>query len=335
MATYGMKNYLFFDIECVQVGGQLYPYSFGYVKCDAYYQIIHQEDLLINPDVPFRLDQNGVRVHYSRAEIEASPRFDEQFTLIKSLLEDNQSIVIGHAIENDIQFLSDAIRRYQLPPLTFHFYDSQWMYASVMGRDEPTSLEKIITENRLAMQNAHHSMMDAYYTMMTCRTMERLKGRTLGDIISNYHFLPGLYANDTFRPMNCEDWFLPSVKLQRIKHSLFEYMVSQLVPAKKGPYLGMMFSFNTVFAYSDLARSFVILQAIAAMGGNYTDDGHESDYFLHDYADCNIQDSLSEDSDWKGEFVSYKKLQTMLGIAANPTIDHVGIAHMISRDNLL
>lgn len=327
-------NFLFFDIECVSVGETLYPFSFGYVLTDSKLAVIKQQDILINPEVSFRLDGNGVRIYYSRHEIESAGNFASHYETIRSLLSDPNSLVIGHAIENDIHFLHDAMTRYSLPPLHFFFYDSQWMYASLLSRDEPTSLEKIINENRLIMLNAHNSMADAYYTMMTCKTLQHLQGIELSELLSS-KFYPGLVDNYDFRPMACPTWFLPSVKLQRIKHSLFSYLSASVKPARRGPFLGLKFSFNTVFAYHDLTRSYQLLLAIAELGGEYTDDCYESDYFLHAYNDCLIQEQLSDYKDWQGEFVSYSRLLQMVNKTPGDMTDSQKINAIFAAKNLV
>ena len=50
-------NYLFFDIEC---SDGRHMCSFGYVLTDSNFAILKKEDILINPEAPFRLSRyNG------------------------------------------------------------------------------------------------------------------------------------------------------------------------------------------------------------------------------------------------------------------------------------
>ena len=131
-------KFVFFDIECASVNRTTAKIcAFGYVVCDEKFNIIKKEDILINPRGGFHLtDRNGGKglvLPYSYSEFKKYPPFKEQYSYIKSLLEDKDAIVIGHSILNDVKYLNLETRRFHLPSFDFQFLDSQLMFMSYSG----------------------------------------------------------------------------------------------------------------------------------------------------------------------------------------------------------
>ena len=126
-------NLVFFDIECASVNKNSAKIcAFGYVVCDENFNIIKKEDILVNPKGRFHLTDRkgdkGIVLPYSYDEFKKHPPFTSVYPFIKSLLEDENNIVLGHSIMNDIKYLNLETKRFKLPSFRLSFSDSQLLY---------------------------------------------------------------------------------------------------------------------------------------------------------------------------------------------------------------
>ena len=119
-------RYVFFDIECAD-GGKGSICSFGYVITDENFCELESDDIVINPESKFRLSGKSrcpdIFFAYTEAEFRNAPRFPVFYEKIRSLLEADDQIVIGHSVQDDVNFLCKACMRYKLPALKFKFAD--------------------------------------------------------------------------------------------------------------------------------------------------------------------------------------------------------------------
>ena len=117
-------NYLFFDIECCNCH---HICEFGYVLTDDKFNIIKKEELLINPAKEFTVpnDNKFKGLSYSQEEYLNSPSFREYYDKIKNIINNENQIIFGYAINNDAVYLRTACKRYKLKPISFTFYDIQ------------------------------------------------------------------------------------------------------------------------------------------------------------------------------------------------------------------
>lgn len=178
-------RYLFFDIECCD--GE-HICEFGYIVTDTAFRVIERDIFLINPEKPFALDGRGnrrdLKLWYTNEEYEMSPTFPAYHSVIKSLIEAPDQIVIGHAIENDAAFLRTACRRYQCEPINFRFCDSQKMYSEFANIHRQVSLADAV--DALDTQKPdylHRSDVDAHATMTLVKAMCRSLEVSLSEYI--------------------------------------------------------------------------------------------------------------------------------------------------------
>ena len=120
-------NYLVFDIECCD-GRHIC--EFGYVLADAAFRVLERGVMTIAPEKPFDLG-GEITLYFSEGEYNNSARFPVYYDRIRSLLEREDVLVVGHSVANDAAFLRTACRRYNLPPINFRFLDTQRLYRVV------------------------------------------------------------------------------------------------------------------------------------------------------------------------------------------------------------
>ena len=163
-------NLVFFDIECASVHKTTAKIcAFGYVVCDEQFNIIKKEDILINPKGGFHLTdrkgEKGLELPYDYSEFKKHPPFPAVYSFVRRLLEDDDSLVFGHAIMNDVKYLDLETRRFHLPPFSFEFLDSQLMYMTHIGDFSRQFGLEYITENLNVDFTPHRSAADPYATM--------------------------------------------------------------------------------------------------------------------------------------------------------------------------
>ena len=127
-------KYLAFDIECAD-GGKATICSFGYVIADEQFRILKKEDIVINPQGAFYLTGRGnrpdVQLAYSIERFRRAPSFSHFYNHIKSLLENEKYIVIGHSVADDVAYLNKACKRYKLPALKFSYFEVNIFFLNV------------------------------------------------------------------------------------------------------------------------------------------------------------------------------------------------------------
>ncbi len=180
-------KYLFFDIECANCyNNSAKIFSLGYVITDEKFNILHdKEDVLINPKDRFDWYVAKKMMAYPRSIFADKPPFPAFYEQFKAMFEDEETIVIGYAVTNDVHFLQDDCKRYDLAPFSYRFYDVQQIYARQPENNTAKNLEdSLLSWCGIEAENLHRSDEDAYNTMLILKA------------IAEYHHtdLPGVLA---------------------------------------------------------------------------------------------------------------------------------------------
>lgn len=193
-------KYLFFDIECAGVSkNKARICAFGYCLTDEKFKILEKEDLLINPQSKFHLTdrrgEQGIVLPYSYGEFKNYPTFPEVFSKIKSLIEDKDTLVAGHATMNDVKYLNLECNRFSLPSLTFNFSDTQFIYMNKISEfSRQFGLQTIADELGVEF-TPHRAVDDAYATMRIAEAMcKELQTDFLG-LLEHYQITTGRIEN--------------------------------------------------------------------------------------------------------------------------------------------
>lgn len=183
-------NYVFFDIECANcVNGEGKICSFGYVKTDEDFKVIKKKDILINPDAPFILNNSqgdGISLAYPLFKFQRSHKFPHYYKEIQSLLEDENTIVFGFAVFQDVNFLTYTCKRYSLPMLNFEFYDIQKMHQYMFNENNPVSLDTLINQFNLTSYTYHRSDDDALMSMEIFKELLKVSKLNVSEALNKY-----------------------------------------------------------------------------------------------------------------------------------------------------
>lgn len=183
-------DYLFFDIECANCdNGMGKICSFGYVLCDNEFNILEKKDILINPNAKFShgvLSKKYITLGYPKSEFLSQPKFNEMYTVIRDILTRQNQLVIGHAVDNDVNFILGECDRYKLPVFEYDFYDSQELYRLHTQSNLHKNLSAICEELGVEKGNAHRSDDDAEMAMLVAKTLCERLNQTLPELLDRY-----------------------------------------------------------------------------------------------------------------------------------------------------
>lgn len=190
-------RYLFFDIECSVVSKNAAKIcAFGYCLTDEKFNLIEKEDLLINPQGGFHLtDRKGTQglvLPYEYAKFKEYPTFSEYAERIYGLLQDKDTLVMGHATMNDVKYLNLESKRFRLPSFSFAFGDTQFLYMNRVGDFSRQFGLGGIAEALGVEFVAHRAVDDAYATMKIAEAICRAEGvNGIVELIEKYQITLG------------------------------------------------------------------------------------------------------------------------------------------------
>jgi len=304
-------QYLFFDIECIQVGGRNYIFSFGYVLCDQHFQIIKQEDILINPNIHFQIS-TGIKIHYQWNKILSQPKFVDFYEQLKHLLENPNYRVVGHAIDNDIKFLYQECHEYQLPGFNFDFVDSQLLFDDFHHLDKRSSISTILDYYQLKPDVLHRSDMDAYYNMLYVQKMSIELGQSLDSILNHPKILKGYSKGLTVQKALIKDWINQPSRTEN-KIALLESIDLKRFETVTDNLLGKTFVINTKLLYDNLDIGLYLIKLILENGGQFQQSNPNPTIFIFHDNDCPRQERFQSNPKWEGSFWSVKEMLKEVG----------------------
>ena len=182
-------KYLFFDIECANCYNNCAKiFSLGYLITDEKFNILHEkEDVLINPKDRFDWYVAKKMMAYPREIFKDQPPFPDFYNRFKEMFEDPETIVIGYAVTNDVHFLHDDCKRYNLPLFSYRFFDVQQLYARQPVNNTAKNLEdSVLSWYGEEPENLHRSDEDAYNTMRIMKAIAAFHNTDLPGLIEMY-----------------------------------------------------------------------------------------------------------------------------------------------------
>ncbi len=182
-------KYLFFDIECANCYQNCAKiFSLGFLITDENFNILHdKEDVLINPRDRFDWYVAKKMMAYPKEIFKDMPPFPEFYPRFQEMFEDEDTMVVGYAVTNDVHFLHDDCKRYGLSPLTYKFYDVQQLYARQPVNNTAKNLEdSLLSWCQVEPENLHRSDEDAYNTMLIMKAIAAYHGTDLPGLMEMF-----------------------------------------------------------------------------------------------------------------------------------------------------
>lgn len=186
-------KYLFFDTECANVydnKGKLC--EFGCVLTDGQFRVERREHWLINPDAPFDWYVLKNILSFRKGDYLAAPRFGEVYPAIAERLSQEELLIAGYSVTEDVDYLNDECRRLGLPFLSYRCLDVRRLYAAWSGTKKHQRLEEVCALLELPPEERLHcSLDDAEATMRVARALCERTGQTLQTLAAS---CPGAWS---------------------------------------------------------------------------------------------------------------------------------------------
>ncbi len=285
-------NYVFFDIECACVFKSVAKIcAFGYVVTDERFEVLKREDILMDPKGKFHLTDRkggeGLVLPYSYEDFKKYPAFPAAYRKIKSLLEDKNAIVLGHATMNDVNYLNLETKRYKLPSFRFEFHDTQFFYMNT-ERDYTRQYGLGAMAEALGVEfTPHRAVDDAYATMRVCEALCKREGVTVQELVARYNIRGGRIAAYEMKPPVSAGYksYIAERDEQREArakaHDEFYRYVNKYMHrrARGGSLEGKVFCFAKDVE-TDVPLSVRLVAAIFKSGGKYTSHPAECNVYI-------------------------------------------------------
>lgn len=178
--------------------------AFGYCLTDEQFHILEKEDILINPQGGFHLtDRKGTQglvLPYEYSDFKKYPTFLEKADKIFALLQDEDTLVAGHATMNDVKYLNFESKRFSLSSFCFSFADTQFLYMNKIGEFSRQFGLGVIAQELGVEFTAHRAVDDAYATMKIAEAMCLAEGCTWEELLKKYEVRLGRIENYEITP---------------------------------------------------------------------------------------------------------------------------------------
>lgn len=257
--------------------------------CDEKFNILEKEDILINPKGKFELTdrkgERGIVLPYEYDEFKKYPTFPAVYPRIKALLEDENNVVLGHAVLNDVKYLNLETRRFKLPSFRFSFSDSQLIFMSYKKDfSHQFGLEHIAHDLGVEF-TPHRAADDAYATMRIVEAMCRECGCDYRGLKEELHISDGKIDNftvvrpvsDGIRKYNAQK---SAAKEERSRARCeFYKRLSRKRVKKEGKLKGKSFTFSRLIE-DDITCSIPLLDKIYELGGRYSQQLAKSNVYV-------------------------------------------------------
>ena len=288
-------NLVFFDIECASVNKTTAKIcAFGYVVCDEQFNILKKEDILINPRGGFHLTDRkgnkGLVLPYRYSEFKKYPPFKDVYPFIKSLLEDKNTVVLGHSILNDVKYLNLETGRFHLPSFDFQFLDSQLMFMSYSGDFAHQSGLEHIAVNLGVEFTPHRAVDDAYATMRVVEAICKAEGCTFKELVKLYGLNKGRIKNHSIYSPSSTGLRAYHKRVEEEKRErsqkrveFFNYISHKRIK-RGGAFYGKVFTFSRAIE-DDIECAKALCDEIYQRGGRYSHHLKDCSYYICDKDD--------------------------------------------------
>lgn len=314
-------KYVFFDIECACVYKNVAKICvFGYVVTNERFEVTEREDVLINPNGKFHLTDRkgnaGLVLPYNYADFKNYPDFRAVYPKIKTLLEDKDTLVFGHATVNDVNYLRLETKRYRLPSFKFKFYDTQFFYMNCENVFSRQIGLQAMAEELGVEYTPHRAVDDSYATMRVCEALCKRESTDVEGLIARYGIAAGSLEKynivlQTSARLSAYQTEREEVRAAHAKaHEQFYRFVNKYMNRRKkgGSLEGKTFCFAKEIE-EDTELSQRLAGAIFSSGGTYTSRPSECNvYIARDEGGMRCERALSAGA----AFIPLDKLQAAL-----------------------
>lgn len=258
--------------------------EFGYTIADENFNIITEKNLLIRPVYPITKPNYRIKLDYPLAVYNSAPLFVEYYDHIAELLSDEDTIVIGHAVHNDIFCLNCACKRNTLKPFDFQFIDTQILYSIYKGVSKIMSLDKIADE--IGEEFTHHRAdEDARMSLLTLKYICEKEGLKYLELLDKYEAILGFVENGKITNFSSTKiaTVAPSIGSKNSKRRLLSAFLPVLNKKKNKPthlFYNKGVAFDSNITLQDINDARSMFQALVDIGGRFQTSINKADFYV-------------------------------------------------------
>lgn len=237
-----LNKEIFVCLDCETTGLELEKdqiIEIGIVRFD-FDQILESFETLIDPEIPIPEASTAIH-HITDDMVKDKPKIGEVLPKIFEFL--GKSILVGHGIQTDITFISNAAKRLSIPSkLSSHIYVDTLRLARLYGESPTNSLEMLRRHFNIAEEGAHRAMNDVVvnvevfkYLARHFKTTEQMLERLKSPIMLKAMPL-GKYKGRPFSDISFE--YLRWASHQKFDQDLLFSIKMELKKRKRGSQFG-------------------------------------------------------------------------------------------------
>ena len=251
--------------------------TFGYCLADSSCNISKQEDIVMNPKT--RRFETKIKLHYEKSFIKSQNRFPHYYNEIKSLFENND-LIIGFSVLNDVEFLNNSCEVYNLDKIDYDFLDVQLLYKTVNNSSTLSGLA-VIAEELGIEYKAHRSDEDARVTLLVLKHIIESLNLPIEEILRKYHITLGSNKGGEVTP--CTNGALTK---REMNYLLLKFVEKNYKHSRryKGGLSFKTFAFTDEMRYGDIDKFRRIIKRIYNLNGRIGSI-ESSNVFVNTYSD--------------------------------------------------
>lgn len=304
--------------------------EFGYVMTDDGFHIVESDNILIKPIVATTNRLSRIKLAYTMREYMSSPTFIDTFPKIERVLSIPQSLIVGHAIHNDILCMISACKVHGLKLPDFTFIDSQIVFSIFRDEKMVCGLDKIAKDLNLDFRH-HKADEDARLALLTLLRICEEKECSLDELITSYDIQCGKVESGYV--INCRTpqftSAAPSVNSRNSKKKLLNYYLNNSKPGiidmqKKHELYNKKIVLDLDIEYEDVSLTRRIIQRAADIGAKYLRYGNSYDIFV-----TKNEDMLNKHPK---NCIKLEQLMEMMGELPNIIFDDADILDTIREE---
>lgn len=324
-------DYLFFDIECASCKDLAKICEFGYVLVDDDFNVLQTENLLINPECEFEIHVLKKILNHRKSEYLASPKFKHYFGKIKSLLTRPNTMIVGHTVKGDVEYVSDECIRHNEPTIDCEYVDVVEIVKKDLNHNQPSSLAHMCEEYGIPLDDKLHSAdVDAKLTMLVAKKLCEKYQLKFSDLALKFPDSVGVekdYSAKRHRKAMLDE-YKESLKTSGVKLAsinlgkIFKEHIKMLeINADPSAILhGKTVSYSDLLETIEYKRLFNLVRLVAKHGGRMVKSQNGADVFvkldktyLGEPVYCRKEELLNSLKYTTTQIVNMQQLAAMLG----------------------
>lgn len=199
----------------------------GVALADKKLNLTGEFDLIINPGLKERFVGNDMTFPFTSKDLAAYKTFDFYSGKLLNLIKPN-TLIIGHAFENDIKMILDSCHKFGLKVPEFDYLDTNIIYNAVKDTQGEHSLKNLADEFGIEF-NAHDPKEDARAALLIAKKC--IGELSIGEFLIKFGVVPGGFKNNSVK--KCYNASMSENKKQRVINFNKVYDCAAVMPYNK------------------------------------------------------------------------------------------------------